>query len=361
MKPAPFKAWILLAMLGTVAACGGRDAPPPPTPTPVGTARVGRGSIAEQVVLTGRIAPPVDRDAVLAPRVEGTVLAVKVREGQIVRKGDLLAQIDSAPLSDAVSAAQAAVRRTQADAEFRRREAERTKTLVERGVSSRQDAESDEAAAVAAESAQVEAKAALAEASRKRGWAELRAPFDGVVLRVMKSAGEQVDGTPATAVVEVAATSPLEVAADAPSASLVKIRPGQTAETRVPGSTLPAARARVVRVAAAVSAQAGVGEVRLALVPPAPALPLGTAVEARIDVVQKQDVLVVPAKAVRRSESGTSEVVTVSDGRAKAQPVRTGISSDDRVEVLDGLSEGVEIVVDDPLGLPDGTLLSPRS
>src|SRR5206468_9031618 len=84
---------------------------------------------------------PPDRDATLAPLVAGLLLAVPVREGQSVRAGEILARVEGAPLDDALRAAEAAERRADAEAAFRKSAAVRTRTLVDKGVASRQDAE----------------------------------------------------------------------------------------------------------------------------------------------------------------------------------------------------------------------------
>src|SRR3989442_10813352 len=216
-----------VGLIGCALACGRQGDAPVDHAVSVRTARVETGTITEWIRLYGRIAPPPDRDATLAPLVAGLLLAVPVREGQSVRVGEVLARVEGAPLDDGLRAAEAAERRAEAEAAFRRSAATRTRTLVDKGVASRQDAEADEAAAVSADAALAEATSALATARRRRDWADLRAPFDGVVVRVFRRPGESVDGTPATPVIQVAATTSRPVAAEATGETLARVPPEQ--------------------------------------------------------------------------------------------------------------------------------------
>src|SRR5206468_5588843 len=89
---------LLLGLLGFVLACARAEDAPADHAVSVRTARVEGGAITEWIRLYGRIAPPPDRDATLAPLVAGLLLAVPVREGQSVRAGEILARVEGAPL-----------------------------------------------------------------------------------------------------------------------------------------------------------------------------------------------------------------------------------------------------------------------
>jgi len=196
-----------------------------------------------------------------------------------------------------------------------------------------------------------QAQAARAAASRRIGWAVLVAPFDGVVVRVLRQTGEPVDGTAATPVVEIAAEHPVEVALDATAAVLARLKEGQIAEIVV--DEADAIPAQVKRVAAVVDPVTGTGPVRLDPSTDDASLLLGRAVEARIAVARHEGVLVVPASALRGGAGGTVEAVVVSDHKARVRTVVTGIHDGDRVEIVSGLAVGDSIVVDDPVGLAD--------
>src|SRR2546428_8196569 len=179
----PVASVVSIGLPGFALACARAEDAPADHAVSVRTARVESGAITEWIRLYGRIAPPPDRDATLAPLVAGLLLAVPVREGQSVRAGEILARVEGAPLDDALRAAEAAERRAGAEAAFRKSVAARTRSLLDQGVASRQDAAADEAAPVPAHAAPAEASSAPATAPRPRDLPQLRAPLARRVLR----------------------------------------------------------------------------------------------------------------------------------------------------------------------------------
>ena len=350
--PTPI-AVILLAV--TAAGCHGGAADAPVAPPAVRVARVATGSLSDWLRLSGRVVPPPDHDATLSPRVEGVLAEVTARVGERVARGQVVARVDRAAADDAFRAAAAAVKSAGADTDAKRRVATRTRSLLERGVVSGEQVEADEAAAAAAEAALAQAQAALAVAARRRGWVELAAPFDGVVLRVLRQAGEPVDGTPATPVLELAAERPVQVAVDATAGALARLKEGQDAEILLDAPDPTVIPAGVTGVARAVDPATGTGPVRLAPAKEDASLLLGRIVEVRIAVAHHDGVLVVPASALRGGIGGVVEVVAVADHRAHVRPVVLGIRDGDRVEIISGVSAGDTLVVDDPVGLADNS------
>lgn len=343
---------IAAVSFAALAACGRGPEDPPAEPPAVHVAPAARGTLSTWVRLSGRVVPPPDLDATLAPRIDGVLAEVAARVGERVQRGQVLARVGTGPLVDALASADAAQQSAAADAQAKRRVATRTRTLSDRGVVSGEQAETDEAQATVAEAALAQAEAARATASRRRGWADIRAPFDGIVLRVLRHAGEPVDGTPATPVVEIAAEHPVEVALDASASDLTRLKEGQAAEIVVDGPDVKPIPARVSGVARSVDAANGTGPVRLAPSTDDAALLLGRIVEARIAVDRRDGVLFVPAAALRGGEGGSVEAVVVTDHRTHVKKVVTGIRDGDRVEIVSGLADG-DAVVDDPVGLAE--------
>ena len=320
--------------------------------TKLSAVRVEPANVTDWLSLSGRIVPPPDRETRLAPLVAGRLVEVRVRQGQAVAAGDVLARLDTGALDDEVKAAEAAARRAEAEAEFRRRIAVRTRDLVDKGVASRQEAEGDESAAVAAESSLAEAQSALSLARRRRDWSEIRAPFGGVVVAVARQAGDTVDGTPATPVLELAAPRPVEIAASATADSLGRLNAGLPAQVRLSG-TEPTIRAVVARVARAVDPATGVGEVRLTAKDVPASAVLGAAAEVRVAVEVRKSVLVVPVSALRRNPAGQSEVILVEGSKTEVRVVDVGVRDGDRAEVRSGLREG-DRIAGEPIGLDGG-------
>jgi HlyD family secretion protein len=176
----------------------------------------------------------------------------------------------------------------------------------------------------------------------------IRAPSRGRVLRVLEKSARVVPaGTP---LVEIGDAAGLEVIVDVLSASAVGVAPGQDVVIDQWGGDVPlTGRVRLVEPEAFTEISAlGVEEQRVNVVidlfdPPA-ALGAGYRVEARIVTWAGEDVLVVPASALFQ-DSDSWSVFVVRDGRAAHQRVRIGHRADDAAEVLDGLTEGDEVIL----------------
>lgn len=350
-----FRTWGPLAVAAALAGCGGGGVGEAVRPAKVRVVAATTHDFAVRLHVAGRVAPPVDRQASVSSPVAGRLLELVAREGQRVRKGEVLARVDARPFEESVRSAEAALRRAEADAAFKRDVAKRSRELYDKGVVARQDADADASAAVAAEAAVVEATSSLSAARRNRGWAEVTAPFDGVVVRVLRHPGEQVDGTAASPIAEVAGLEPLEVSLDVPPEALARLRVGDGAEVTT-GSGAPLA-ARITRVAGSLDAASLVGGVRLRFTGASPPLALGTPVDVTLTLERLPGAVAVPRRAVRRSAEGAAEVVLAAGGRARATPIALGPEDGDLVAVRSGLKAGDVVVVEDPLGLADGVPL----
>lgn len=338
--------------------CGPAASDEAPAPVAVTVATVGRADVADLLSVRGRLVPPVEEDATLAPQVAGRLVDLAVREGDAVARGALLATVERHPLEEAVATAEAALARAREDEAVRERASKLTDRLFERGISSAEERDADRATLAAARAARVEAEGRLTQARRALSWGEVRAPFDGVLAKVLRHPGEVVDGSPATPVVRLLGSSALEAAADLTADALSRVAPGGLARVVLPGETVPV-EGRVLRVARAVDPGTGVGEIRVRL-PGRSSTPLLSAVTVALELAVRRGVVAVPLAALRRSQDGKEEVVVVSKGAAHLVSVTTGLRSPDLAEVSAGLAGGEQVVVDSPLGLEEGQALAVR-
>jgi multidrug efflux pump subunit AcrA (membrane-fusion protein) len=341
---------LLVTTLG--AACGREPAASPVEPPAVCVAPVAKGALSEWLHLSGRVVPLPDHDATLSPRVDGVLSEVTVRLGERVSRGQVLARVGTSDLADALSSAVAAEQSAAADAEAKRRAATRTRTLVGRGVVSGEQAETTRWRPPRRRRCRRRRRRARCLPNAGVGPSS-RLPSQRVVLRVLRHAGEPVDGTAATPVVEIAAEQPVQVALDATAAVLARLSEGQAAEIVLDTPAATPISARVSGVARSVDAATGTGPVRLDPSAADASLLLGRVVEARIVVARHEGVLVVPASALRGGADGVVEAIVVKDHKSHVVTVVAGIHDGDRVEVVSGLAEGDVIVVDDPVGLGD--------
>lgn len=343
---------------GSLACAPAKEAEEKPEPALVKTAAVEEGPITEWIELQGRVTPPYDRDATLAPLVPGRIVLLNARVGDLVEEGAVVAKVETATLDDELKAAEAAARRSDADLVFKRAVAGRSRDLLGKGVASREEVESADAAVVAAESAQAQDGAALQTARRRRSWAEVRAPFAGAVVRVDRRIGDFVDGTSATPVLEIAATEGWEIVASATSASLQRLRAGQSAVIRgLPGEGEEGLGATVTAIARVVDPTTGAGDVRLRPRQRPAMTALGAAVRAQVAVSAHAKSTLIPKAALRMAADGSAEVVVVADGVAHVTRIEVGLIEGDRVEVKSDLKVGAHVVIEDPVGIAEGAAL----
>jgi RND family efflux transporter MFP subunit len=334
-------------------------------PKRVRCAPVQARDVQDTVELHGTVAPLPDRDAQIAAQVPGRIMAVLVREGDRVQKGQPLARIDDAALADQAKQAAAQLAKARAESNLAGLSRARVQHVFERGIAARQELDDAETRLATAQASEAEAKAAAEIATRQLERASVRSPLGGVVLKLLRKSGELVDGTPATPIVEVGDPTVLELVASAPAAELVQSRPQAAASIELPA--LPGVRlgGQVAAVSPAVDRSTGLGVVRVSLtLGDGPAPPVGVAGLARIVVGAPRPALLVPAAALRAASGDEAEVVVCSDdGHARVARVRRGITVDKLVEVQlatdDGgpapaLRAGSAVAVEPVLGLADG-------
>lgn len=307
-------------------------------------------TLAATVDLTGELAPDPDRTAIVAAQVPGRLVQVRFREGERVRKGAALAVLESAELARA----RAALSSASARAAAAKQNAERLEALARDGFASGQELSTARAEATSLEADAMAARQTLAafgagalDPSEHPARLTLRAPIDGTVLERNAIVGETVG--PAHPVARIADLERAYFVARLFEKNLASVREGQKADVRLNayqgevfsgvvetvGRQLdPAARTVVARIAVGNQQdrfKVGLfGTARLAV---------GAAASARSG-------LVVPIGAVTRL--GDRQVVFVQepDGMFEVHPVTLGQSAGGLVEVLEGLSEGEQVVAE---------------
>jgi RND family efflux transporter MFP subunit len=163
------------------------------------------------------------------------------------------------------------------------------------------------------------------------------------VVRRFVGVGEQVDGTPAEPLLEVANVERVEVAAHVGAEPLGRVRVGQKAAIVTDAWPDRAFVGEVVAIAPAIDPATNTALVRIRVKNPDRVLKVGMFAEARIGLQEKKGVLVVPSSAVSKGEEGTAVYVVAGD-EAVRTPVTTGLETPEAVEVLSGLKEGQRVL-----------------
>ena len=363
-----------------------------PTPTRVDTAKASHGPM--EVTVDGEGKTRVRDRYVVASPVAGQLRRVTLRRGDVVKQGQVIAQIDPLPLApldprqraEAIARVNAAedakrevdrlIERSKAIYDQARRDCERCETLVRSGDIPREELEKAqtavstsfrdyEAAISRAESTahEVEAAAAalLAISQNQRPPApavKVQSPISGKVLRVVEESERVVvAGAP---VLEVSSPAKLEVVIELLSTDAVKVSPGALVKIEAwGGPEALEARVRLIEPSAFTKVSAlGVEEQRVNVVAdlttPSNVLGDGYRVEGRIVVWQDENVLKVPVSALfRRGESWS--LFAVVNGEARLRDVEVGQRNSFEAEIKRGLEIGTEVIVHPSNQISDGT------
>jgi RND family efflux transporter MFP subunit len=181
------------------------------------TAKVARRTLVDELIVRGTIAAVPNEDVKVSALVAGRVNSVTVAEGDSVRQGQVIAELDRRPLEDQRRQAAAAVEQAKAQVENARLNLQRNQQLFERGIAAGKEVEDARTQLAQAQSALEQATASLNTADRNIERAQVRAPIGGQVVKRMVSVGEQVDGTAAQPIAQVANLDRVELAANVPS------------------------------------------------------------------------------------------------------------------------------------------------
>jgi HlyD family secretion protein len=360
-----------------------------PSPRSVETAPVARGPVQVTIEEDGETRA-IDRYGIAAP-VTGRLLRVSLREGDVVKPGQPVAEIAPSPLSAADRDLYAArlesakaleaeardrVRRAETDVAQAERERKRVADLVAGRFMSPQaleqadsavtmkasDLDAARARAVSAAADVRAAQAALAAARANAPTVRVDSPVAGRVLRVVEKSERVVAS--GTVLATVGDPSALEVVVDVLSNEAVRVKPGMRMLLTGWGGPEVEATVRTVEPAAFRKVSAlGVEEQRVYVVADFKSVPpgLGDAyrVDARIVVAEKADTVRVPAGALFRRD-GRWHAFVVEGGRLSLRAVEAGLRGARDVEVVSGLAVGERVVLYPGNDLDAGLRVAPR-
>lgn len=325
---------------------------------------------ARVLTTTGSILPNEARVAKVRPLSRGRVMAVRVRVGDRVAKNQELLTYDNIELGETIQSymrAQSLVTQAKTNAEVAQKAYERARDLEARGAVSRAELErrhADFKNAVASidvqatELTQADEKLhrfgltegeitglmseRSAEHHRGHAAAILRAPFDGVLLRVTAAEGDIVEaGQDAFAIVD---TSTVWVQADVYAQDLAAIREGSAAVVRVDTYPGEAFSGRVTHIGDAVNPETRATRVRVEVPNPARRLKLDMFATVELPARGEHSALMIPASAVQDLSDELAVFIPVSPTRFLLQAVLIGPESRGWVEVTKGVKAGDTVV-----------------
>jgi membrane fusion protein, heavy metal efflux system len=321
---------------------------------PIATRKAARLPLAADLRIVGSVASDEDHYAVVGPLVAGRIVTLKAGLGDNVKRGQVLAEVESAEVGQAQAAfLSARARAGAAEANLRRE-----KELSSQRISSQRELEVAEAQAVS-EAAELRAAterlralglspgdvASLTGAGGTGGRVPLRAPIDGTVVSRTVTLGQAVER--ATDAFKIVNLAKLWVLLDLYEKDLNRVRVGQKAELSTEAHPGEVFHARVGYVNPLIDEKTRTAHVRIELDNPGGKLRPGQFVTARLvgDGASPVEALAVPRSAVQAVEGRSVVFVRGPSGFAR-RAVELGASGGDLVEIRQGVAEGEEVVTD---------------
>jgi len=335
------------------------------------TTTVARGDVESTVMATGTLQAHQQVD--VGSQVSGQLKSLKVRLGDHVQKGQLLAEIDPVLSANGLLSTQASL----ASLEAQRRAVaaslwqanltlQRQQQMLAREATSQQDLEAAKAqtdvlrANLASFTAQIsQAHSQVESAKANLAYTKITAPIDGDVVAIVTQEGQTVVASQqAPVILKLADLDHMTVRAQISEADVIRIRPGQSAYFTILGDT-DARHPGTLRAVEPAPQEFSSGDTKSTgpvfynalfdTANPDHQLRIGMTAQVTVALERAEDTLSVPISALgRRMQDGRYPVRVVQrDGTTRTKMVSVGINDRVNIEVLDGLHEGDEVVTTD--------------
>lgn len=314
-----------------------------------------RGTLPGVVSASGEL--EAGRSVNVSPKRGGVLESLFVDEGDRVRQGQPIAQMDSGDLRQRELELEAQVRLAEAEERRARSDYERRVKLFEEGAISEDDIVSFRTRALTARATLDVARKRFNQRTVERDELTIRAPFDGLITQRFADPGAFVTpttsasanaGASSSSVVELA--QGLEVVAKVPENDIGRINIGQSASVRADAFPDRRFAARVIQVAPRAVKNNNVTsfEVKLALTDPDNLLRIGMTADIDFQTGSLPPQTLVPTVAVVTEDGRPGVLLVGKDNQPRFQPVTLGSSSGRNTQILTGLEQGTRVFIDLP-------------
>ena len=318
------------------------------------------------VYLTGLgVVEPYDTVTV-SSRVDGEITKVDFKQGQMVKEGDVLAEIDPRPYQAALD--QAVAKKAADDATLKNAQLnlQRYTTLSKEDFSSKQQLDAQQAT-VDQLTAQIKGdQAAIDNAQTQLSYTTIRSPLSGKTSFRLVDPGNIVHATATTGIVTIVKLQPISVVFTAPEQEVSRINQALAAGV-VPVSAMSSdglttlSQGHLALVNNSVDQASGDIRMKATFANTDDALWPGLSVSTRLRVETLKQVIVVPQDAVQRGPAGLYAYVVVSGDKVEMRPIKVGQEGDGLSVVSQGLTPGEAVVTEGQYRLREGSLVQPNS
>lgn len=367
---------LVVGVIVVIAACGayfgwhawqkheaaGKTAGKPPPAVPVTVADVRKGDFPVYLNGLGTVQP---FDTVLVrSRVDGEVIKVGFKQGQMVKEGDMLVEIDPRPYQATYDQAVAKKAQDEANLKNAQLNLARYSQLAKQDFASRQQLDSQQAT-VEQLTAQIKGdQAAIDNAKTQLSYTTIRSPLTGRTGFRMVDPGNNVHASDTNGIVSVVRLQPISVVFTAPEESVVEINKA-LANGDVPVDALSSdgtrtlSKGRLLLLNNQVDQASGTIQMKARFTNEDNALWPGLSVSTRLLLRTVKDATIVPQVAIQHGPDGLFVYVVGQDNKARKQAVKVSDQTLADALVTEGLSPDQKVIVAGQSRVQDGTLVKP--
>lgn len=333
------------------------------SPVPVVTGRAVQKSVPVEIraIGNGQAYSVVNVKA----QVGGTLTRVSFKEGQFVKKGDLLFTLDSRPFEVQLKQVEANLARDRAQAENARREAIRYKDLVTNGYVAQEQYEQIHANSDTLNATVLADEAAVENAKLQLEYCFIRSSIDGMTGNLLVHEGNVVKANDLSLVV-INQVRPIFVSFSVPGQYLPDIRKYMASgslkvEAAVPGKEASPAEGELVFVDNSVDLQTGTIQLKGLFSNQNKVLWPGQFINVKLTVAKQDNLVVVPSQAVQTGQAGPFIFVVKPDLTVEPRPVTVGKMMENETVIEKGIMPGDQVVTDGQLRLIPGSKVEIRN
>ncbi len=351
-----------LIVLGILTSCGAPPKKGGVPPAPVTAAQAVRKDVPIVVTAIGTVEPY--NSVNIKPLVGGEITRVAIKEGQDVRKGDVLFVIDPRPYEAALGQALGGLARDKAQLVSAEAQAKRYAELVRKDYVTKQDYDNAVASAGALQASVQSDEATVAAARLNLAYCTVRAPIPGRTSNLLIQLGNVVKANDVPVLV-LNQITPIYVDFSVPEGSLAEIKRKQSAGPLQVTADLPSGgghfTGELSLINNAVDATTGMILLKATVANEDRGLWPGSFVQVSLTLGTEDGAIVIPEKAVQQGQQGTYLFVVKPDRTVEMRTVSVGQRRNDEVIIEKGLEAGEEVVTDGQLRLFPGARVEIKS